>query len=275
MREVAEQFVARVQDTSEPLWWPGLASTLLTHFEAVDETFLPTYTTSNFVAGLPPQAIYLACPPSNTTGPRLQIECLTDSIAKKLTGRGLVLLNVGEATVQQRKEVLEAACTLIGQSVTLSDTVEQLARAVHLLHQNDPRKDISFSDPKIPLSVFISVPMGNKDGAARTAEGIIHEVMHLQLSLVEHFIPLAKDDSARHYSPWKREYRPVSGLMHALYVFGAIKQWLNLLECRTATSAYASRRKAQIALELKQVNFSPCTRQLTAEGLLFWNRLVA
>jgi hypothetical protein len=54
--------------------------------------------------------------------------------------------------------------------------------------------DVSFSDPCIPFDVFTNVPKyEEKYAAERFVEGIIHETLHLQLTAMEHLLPLFHD----------------------------------------------------------------------------------
>ncbi len=103
----------------------------------------------------------------------------------------------------------------------------ELVRAVHLIASVGEDYDSSHSDPAILFSIFISVPsLPGRRSLLRVAEGLVHETMHLQLSLFETICPLV-DGSVDWglYSPWKQKKRQTRGIMHGLYVFGVLK-WM-------------------------------------------------
>jgi len=100
--------------------------------------------------------------------------------------------------------------------------------------------------------------------------------MHLQLSLIERLAPIAKVDQGLHYSPWKRTQRPVTGLIHALYVFRVIDQWLaHLPKTSDEERAYAEKRRQEIGDEIKQLVPASLVSHLTVEGQLLLRRLLA
>jgi len=147
--------------------------------------------------------------------------------------------------------------------------VGALVRAVHVLAAR-PGYDCSHSDPGLPFSIFVSVPMGERDAELRLAESILHETMHLQLSLIERETPIVQGDAALLYSPWQDRARPVAGLVHGLYVFACILDWFDAIE-RAASLApgerdYFARRRADIRGEIGQVADLPQAAGLTPVG---------
>src|SRR5207249_726495 len=91
---------------------------------------------------------------------------------------------------------------------TLLPTVLSLVRALHLVIPDDDDIDVSFSEPNLPFSVFVSVPhRGARTDALRVAEAIVHEAMHLHLTLIERVVPLVRSSGRRFFSPWRGEYR--------------------------------------------------------------------
>ena len=56
-------------------------------------------------------------------------------------------------------------------------------------------------------------------------EALVHETMHLQLSLVERRIQLMESDRAETmaFSPWRDSERNVQGVLHALHVFVVVQ----------------------------------------------------
>ncbi len=146
-----------------------------------------------------------------------------------------------------------------------------LVRSIHVVKQDDPEIDISHSDPQIPFSIFVSVCENESPFSdLRIAEGVLHEAMHLKLSLLEDVTQLVKPYSGNlYFSPWRDERRPAQGVLHGLFVFKAIidfycslsKDNLNDFEI-----SYLADRKAQIASEIKQLNEFPSCIDLTVYG---------
>ena len=125
--------------------------------------------------------------------------------------------------------VLRLACTLIGEiSIPLFYSTRALLRSIHIVESVAPDSDVSFSLPHFPHSIFLSIPPSdNSDAVPRLAESIIHEVMHLQLSLVERIYPLTlhNADLEHAYSPWLNIRRPIDGIIHGLFVFRALEDF--------------------------------------------------
>jgi HEXXH motif-containing protein len=97
----------------------------------------------------------------------------------------------------------------------------------------------------------------------RLAEALLHEAGHLQLSLVERFVPLVTEGSTTFYSPWRRKQRPLRGVLHGLYVFGLIAEWI----ARSGAPAdRVQRRVAEIRDDAAQLCEFPKTKGLTASG---------
>ena len=163
------------------------------------------------------------------------------------------------------------AAEVLGLVDGLVDTLGQLVRTVYLL-EAPFGYDVSHSDPELPFSIFISLPQpGETDGVPRLAESILHESMHLQLTMIELRAPLILDDLEGAYSPWKREVRPITGLIHGLYVFAVIHQMCErLVGSQEEWSRYGQRRRAEIE---KEVAILPkCPRGLSPIGLDLWYR---
>jgi HEXXH motif-containing protein len=105
-------------------------------------------------------------------------------------------------------------------------------RTIQVLRTDDADIDLSYSHPNIPFSIFISV-CDNESMISnlRVAESILHEAMHLKLTLIEDLIPLIKPDTnSLYYSPWRNEERPAKGVLHGLFVFRAIREFYKELQ---------------------------------------------
>ena len=272
---LVEQLEKRLNDENSSLWWPSFSEILVD--QALERGWIRSvnYSTTQFLISenVQPSLLYLIESTNDMQSiPSLRIECLDTSLHDYFLQKGIDLYQSNEVESNDFIQVFGDAADLIAQVPSLAKSVDELAKSVHIIHQPDPAYDISFSDPTIPFSIFVSVPPVAFNGALRTAEAIIHESMHLQLSLVERSIDLILEPAATYYSPWKKEMRPVSGVLHALYVFAVIEQWLTHLPQTSDNQAYIIQRRAQLREEVEQIDASSCLGSLTPVGRLLLSR---
>ena len=160
---------------------------------------------------------------------------------------------------------------------TIWPTVCTLVRSLHIIDPDEDETDVSFSEPAVPFSAFVSVPRTWSPVAAlRVAESILHEAMHLQLTLVERVVSLVGTQQTTYYSPWRDEQRDAEGILQALYVFGVIRSFLKRVPVRMADPAhdYVANRIAQIECEIEQAQkFREC-EELTFDGASIVARLL-
>ena len=166
--------------------------------------------------------------------------------------------------------------------------IDGLARAVggvlavvHVLEVPSPDHDVSFSDPAVPFSVFVGVhgvPVSND--ALRMAEQLVHECMHLQLTLLEAVHPLVSGDVEKHWSPWQETMRPTRGVLHGLYVFSVLDAFFaELFRLRNLTVGEAEHleiRRREIEAETVQAAGALAgSAELTSFGRAFLAALLA
>ncbi len=158
--------------------------------------------------------------------------------------------------------------------------VPRLALSVHavvgevVLLKAGPAFDISHSEPRWPQTIFVSVPSRpGQVSALRAAENIVHEAMHLQLTILENASPLVANERAKMTSPWRDEPRHLQGVLHGLYVFTCIAAFFERLGpsgILTAEGArHIGRRQIQIADELSRVDCDQLASGLTPTGRAF------
>jgi len=175
---------------------------------------------------------------------------------------------------------LQEAIEILTSLPTLHRTVAKLVRVCHLIKPEDDNYDVSYSDPQVPFSIFVSVPQSRRtNDALRVAESIVHEAMHLQLTLIEQATPLVHSSSdERYFSPWKGAYRSPQGVLHALYVFRVIAQYLErLLELPgwpLSSIDHMRHRHREIALQVHEIATFKGNPALTALGSRFVQRLL-
>ncbi len=193
---------------------------------------------------------------------------LPADIARQFVGNDVQFLEahkvVGTVAAQ-----LEEALNLLNLVPTVWPTVCMLVRSLHIIDPGGDETDVSFSDPTVPFSVFVSVPrVWSEEAALRVAEAILHEAMHLHLTLVDRVIPLVVPQQLMYYSPWRDEERDSEGMLQALYVFGVIRSFLRLIPVRRISTVndYMVDRIAQINLQIEQAqDFRGCD-ELTPDG---------
>ncbi len=157
--------------------------------------------------------------PGVAFGGKLLVEVLPVAMAEAFAEAGLRLASPGSGRSEGIQRILQIA---LGRYVIrmpgLAASVASLARILHVIQVEDDDFDKSYSEPDLPFSIFVSVPEARRsDATLRVAESIVHETMHLQLTLVERRVPLVNPASeAQFYSPWRGTDREASGVLHAL-----------------------------------------------------------
>jgi HEXXH motif-containing protein len=138
--------------------------------------------------------------------------------------------SVDEIRETSVRDCIAEALMLIEEVPSLINTIGCLVRSLHVIKPPDEEHDVSFSIPGVPFSIFVSVPESRiSSDVLRVAEAIVHEAMHLQLTLIEQVTLLVSDHSKKYYSPWRNEFRDARGILHGLYVFAVIDKFFEKL----------------------------------------------
>jgi hypothetical protein len=212
-------------------------------------------------------------------GSPFSIEGTSPEVLKYCTDRDLRLASDSQA--EPAIELLqEAISTVIRSQPFLWNSLSELAWRCHIILAENDDYDVSFSDPSIPFSLFVSAPVRqDRQAVLRVAENLIHETMHLQLTLFEGLCPLI--DTSRvwsMYSPWKQAERPAQGVLHGLYVF-TILRWMWQMAAITSTNAidrkFAQQRISEINEEVRMVRQLENSPALTEAGSQFLDYLFA
>jgi HEXXH motif-containing protein len=236
------------------------------------------YSTSRFLLASPGDASAV----SNTipvAGGRLLIcEASSLELVRYCAERGLTL--APDADANRAARLIQAALLdVIEPFQFLWSAVSELVWRCHVVVAPDNDYDVSFSDPGIPFSVFVSVPTRNdRTSVLRVAENLVHETMHLQLTLFESLSPLVDTASAwAMYSPWKQQSRPTQGVLHGLYVFSVLRwMWRQFSQTTVSKSDrdFAVRRVAEIDQDVAAVRALEDSPALTEAGKQFLRRLL-
>jgi hypothetical protein len=196
---------------------------------------------------------------------------LFESIGNFYEEHGLILCSKEELVSTNALEKLKTAFSLFELVPGLPECLFKLVRCIQVIKQDYPETDTSYSHPKIPFSIFVSVCQDNSPvSALRVAESILHEAMHLKLTLLENVIPLINPNSTElFYSPWRGEERPIRGVLHGLFVFRAIYcliKELNKLNSYKSEFMFGVDRLRQLELEIIQIESFPSCSGLTEAG---------
>ena len=284
---VTGKIQASLTDLQTAPWLPQLTDALV---ENARETLysrtgisVPDYGTARVLVGQPevPRHIMARlpiCPNVENTAAML-IEALSPEDRRRYQDLGLVFCTPDETKQPAVLNCLQEAVNLLRYESTLQTTIAALVRICHVLKPRDDDYDISHSDPQVPFSIFVSVPHRHRSNdVLRVAESIIHEAMHLQLTLIEHDLPLVDTSASTHFSPWRDTYRPPRGVLHALYVFRVIDRFFERLQTLSVLSvteaSYIKNRREEIFRQIGEIGMFKEYPALTTLGSEFVWRLM-
>ena len=176
------------------------------------------------------------------------------------------------------RDALAAGLAELTASPAAAAAVATLVCSLHPLMTTDPAYDVSYSDPEVPFSVFIGIhdaPVEHE--GLRVAEALVHEAMHLQLSLAEDVVPLVAGEEERWSSPWQPRPRPAQGMLHGLYVFRAVEELLRAVPASADPNRadYLHRRLEAISAETAEAAAVAASGELTSTGRALARRLAS
>jgi hypothetical protein len=228
-----------------------LATELIADFipsNPVERSLIDRYGTSRWLAGSTEQ------PMPDGGDIRIGSHVAKIEYLSRETAEGFEGLHLADNYDPQIREQIQAAADLLLHVPSLAESIGSVTKSIHPL-QALRDHDVSHSTPELPFSVFVSVPeKDGRDASLRVAESLIHESMHLQLTLADSIEPLTSDNRAIGYSPWKEEVRPVTGVLHGLYVFAVIHQALGILmSVSQEWHPYCCKRSSAIEVEISSL----------------------
>ena len=249
--------VGSVLAQSDQPWFPGLSKCVTTqawYRFARNEFAILNYGTHRWLENNPTAECFVLATLDLGASHQCRIEALPTETQLRYENYGLVFA----ATVSIRIiEMIRSALATVASIPNLNAIIADYLRILHVLESPETEIDISYSDPKVPFSIFVSVPSYKSNGRIRLAESIIHECMHLQLTLIDTEVPLVEDRTVLAYSPWQRTTRPLYGVLHGLYVHAVINSCFEILKRGFSLSsnerAHIIKRQIQIAEEVQQV----------------------
>ena len=287
VNEIRAHVRTALHNRSEALWMPGLAEPLsevawnqLEHDIGMTHS---SYGTARLLHRNPEgvRLVVAQCTGGANRGVvssgGIPIEILPPDIARQVAGNEVFFLDahqVAGTVVHQ----LDEALSFLNLVPTVWPTIWTLVRSLHIIDPGGDDTDVSFSDPDLPFSVFVSVPRTWSEVAAlRVAEAVLHEAMHLQLTLVERVVTLVLPQRSTYYSPWRDEQRSSEGILQALYTFSVIRSFLRVIPLPrrpNPVSNHVASRIEQIGCQIEQAEgFRECD-ELTPDGAALVARLL-
>lgn len=255
---------------SGPCGWTQPAPARLRRHAPGGESGWRAYSTSRFVDGVQPGALYPVAIDASMADANLNVELLPETVAERWRELDLQFATEADMIDMGFLATLEMSLDCIRAVRPLLGTVVGVCRSLHVLSAPGEDTDLSFSEPCLPFSVFVSCPPAEeRDRVERLAESLVHEALHLQLSLVESVEQLVTDvpDEKLVASPWKGEGRTARGLLHAVYVFGNLRCfWKSMVSIAPESSSFARSRVEAIEAELARAVHLVESRSLTAAG---------
>ena len=259
-----------VELIDRPCGWNRLAPARLRRRAVGGVSGWRDYSTARCIAGLDPVVLHTAGVSSSPFASGVQVELLPEAVAHDWRSRGIELATEASMSNMGFPRMLEKSLDLIRTVLPIHGTVAGLCRSLHVLAASGRDVDVSCSDPSLPFSIFVSCPPATeRNRVERLAENIVHEALHLQLTLVETIEPLVIDDPDEPlvFSPWRNEPRNVRGLVHAVYVFGNIRHfWKRAATELPESSSFARSRIEAIDSEMDAAKQLSGSRTLTTAG---------
>jgi len=284
MNKLHNLILAAIKNHGSPLWFPELTEDLVNYgwqqlYEknGLQAANYSTEAVLNDGIDHSPMSLIISVKPSVKALPAFNIYPMPDKVATLYADSGTKPYTTEILQNSTILQCLQEAFDILAEISTVYETVSHLVASLHILQPDDDDFDISYSLPNIPFSIFVSVPNKRMNNdAVRVAEGILHEAMHLQLTLIEQCMPLIVETDEKYFSPWKNEYRHPRGVLHAIYVFCVIKQFFGFLSERKIAkqcNQYLTSRCEVILSQLAEIDgFLNCSH-LTQDGYYFSNLL--
>lgn len=203
-----------------------------------------------------------------------------DSLGAFYNEHGLRPMDIPELHDAMAVTKVAAALDILGYVPECLHCVTTLATRIQVLKQEQADYDTSYSHPDIPFSIFVSVCEDDSVlSSLRVAESILHESMHLKLTLIERHLPLVEASSnVTHYSPWRDEQRPLRGVLHGIFVFSSILNFYRKLKphfCKIPmTIDFMDYRVESIVNELNLVQDIRFNAAFTKDGQILATKLL-
>lgn len=188
-----------------------------------------------------------------------------------------VKINLDSKEIFQK---IKSAMAVFKHVESLQSIILNIVKSIQIIQSDHSDSDTSYSHPDIPFSIFISVcEETSVISDLRVAESILHESMHLFLTLIENQCALIVCETKEvFFSPWRDENRPVRGVLHGMFVFSAIRNfYIELISTNSFLCLehldFINFRIKEITKEIKQLDGFQFSNGLTSLGKSFASKL--
>jgi hypothetical protein len=274
---LAERIKAAIENPNGELWFPELTADLAARaWDSLHRDIgltADSYGTERVLShsiSAPHEIVksLKACPSTVATAPAISIEALTPECAVEYKSQGVTFYTPEEILQTTVSSCIEDAFAIVNQVPSLMRTVAVLVRSLHVIKPEDEDHDVSFSEPHVPFSIFVSVPEKRiANDALRIAEAIVHEAMHLQLTLIL--------ETGFFFGLQRGQY--FQGLMQALYVFSVIDLLFEMLLSAPSwrgSSRFMKERRREIGRQISDVQSFQSSQDLTHLGQCLVRKLL-
>jgi hypothetical protein len=162
-----------------------------------------------------------------------------------------------EAVTEITNQKIEYAVNILALVQPIADFLNSIVKTVQIIKAEEEETDISYSHPELPFSIFLSVCKDSSlRSTLRVAESLLHESMHLKLTLIENVMPLVK---------------------HGLFVFRAILDYFEVIKDEPKVQqerGYIEKRISQIRTDLLQLDHFAICNDLTIDGATLTKNLL-
>lgn len=229
--------VTQALETEGPVWLPGVVGPLAA---AAQDALLgksrigpEDYGTARVRANDPgaerEEAARIVLPTAFAALGPVIVETLRPGPAQRYVDLGLAFASPSEAAAATPR--LSCAIERLSSVPSVARAIGTVLSVVHVVTPEGPDYDVSYSEPTLPFSVFVGIgETAGEHADLRLAEAVLHECMHLQLTLMEAAAPLILHGrEERHHSPWQNTMRPAQGVLHGAYVFAVIRDFMRAI----------------------------------------------
>ena len=257
-----------------PLWEPAVTESLTSAFAIQNNS--KGYSIEKSISGIYDLS-HLMPLGHETSSPFLELPA--NSLKAFYDEHGLVPIFFTANQAEEAFCKLNCAFEIIKLVETVYSDITRLVKTIQIIQSEYPETDVSYSHPDIPFSIFVSLcDPASLISDLRIAESILHEAMHLKLTLIENVVPLINFGSRHvYYSPWRDEKRQIRGVLHGMFVFRAIYDFYGFLEEKVPhddVQYYLVNRRNCIKEELNQLREFPYASGLSKAGQKFAFKLL-
>lgn len=165
--------------------------------------------------------------------------------------KGVTTTRLGSDALERWQDLLIGAAEILAErhADQLPAIISGLRCLIPLQGQSGIAS-VSSSSRHTPGAVVLTEPTS----ARQLAETLVHEVQHFKLNALHDLTPLCRTDGSRgplYYSPWRTEPRSLLSLLHGLYAFLGVANFLRI------ERKYSGTDNTQLDFE-----FSRCLGQL-------------